>query len=105
MTAPSFRLTYPWRTLLVLAAVLCSGRAGAQTLDQLHALAKAEQSLVLWAAGPTAPYERAARAFEQQYPGITVSLTGGFINVLNAQMEEKFRIMVECDVAIFQTVQ
>jgi ABC-type Fe3+ transport system substrate-binding protein len=105
MTASSFHLTYPWRTLLVLAAVLWSGRAGAQTLDQLYTLAKAEQTLVLWAAGPTAPYERAARAFEQQYPGITVSLTGGFSNVLNAKMEEQFRTKVETDVAIFQTVQ
>jgi ABC-type Fe3+ transport system substrate-binding protein len=105
MTAPSFHPTYLCHALLVLAAVLWGGRAGAQTADQLYALAKAEQTLVLWAAGPTAPYERAARAFEQQYPGITVSLTGGFSNVLNGKMEEQFRTKVETDVAIFQTVQ
>jgi ABC-type Fe3+ transport system substrate-binding protein len=89
-----------------LAALWCSAPAGAETVDQLYALAKEEKTLVMWAAGPTAPYESAARAFEQQFPGITVSLTGGFSNVLNARIEEQVRTKkVETDLVILQTIQ
>jgi ABC-type glycerol-3-phosphate transport system substrate-binding protein len=59
---------------------------GAETSDQLYALAKVEKTLVMWAAGPTAGYESAARAFEQQFPGVTVSFMGGLSNLLNAAM-------------------
>ena len=103
---PSFA---PGRTrdavLVWVVAVWCSAPASGQTADQLYASAKAEQTLVVWAAGPTAPHERAARAFEQQYPGISVSVTGGFSNVLNAKIEEQFRTKVETDLAILQTIQ
>jgi ABC-type Fe3+ transport system substrate-binding protein len=69
-------------------------------------LAKEEKALVLWAAGPTAGYESAARAFEQKFLGITVSLTGGFSKVLNARIEEQVRAQkVETDLAILQTIQ
>jgi ABC-type Fe3+ transport system substrate-binding protein len=92
--------------LASLAALWCGEPAGAQTLDQLYASAKEEKALVMWAAGPTAPYERAARAFEQQFPGVTVSLMGGFSNVLNARIEEQVRTKkVETDLAILQTIQ
>src|SRR3984893_10779007 len=80
--------------------------ASAQTIDQIYEAAKAEQSLVLWGAGPTAGYEAAVRAFEQQYPGVKVSLMGGFSNVLNAKVEEQFSAhKVETDLLVFQTVQ
>jgi ABC-type Fe3+ transport system substrate-binding protein len=89
-----------------LAALCCNMPASAQTTDQLHAGARAEQKLVLWAAGPTAAYERAARVFEQKFPGLAVALTGGFSNVLNAKIEEQIGgKKVETDVVIFQTVQ
>jgi ABC-type Fe3+ transport system substrate-binding protein len=84
----------------------CSVPVGAQTVDQLYAAAKEEKALVLWAAGPIAGYETAARAFEQKFPGITVSLTGGFSNILNARIEEQVRAQkVETDLAILQTIQ
>ena len=80
--------------------------AVAQTLDQLYASAKGEKALVLWAAGPTAAYERAVQAFEQQFPGITVSLTGGLSNALNAKLEEQISAKkVETDLTILQTIQ
>jgi ABC-type Fe3+ transport system substrate-binding protein len=92
--------------LASLAALWCSAPVAAQTVDQLYALAKQEKTLVMWAAGPTAGYESAARAFEQQFPGITVSLTGGFSNVLNARIEEQVRTSkVETDLVILQTIQ
>ena len=88
-----------------LATFTCIG-AQAQTIDQIYEAAKAEKTVVLWGAGPSAGYEAAARAFEQQYPGVTVTLMGGFSNVLNAKVEEQFAAQkVETDVLIFQTVQ
>jgi len=78
----------------------------AQPLDQLYASAKGEKTLSLWAAGPAAGYERAARAFEEQYPGIAVSLTGGLSEGLHARIEEQLSAKkVETDLAILQTIQ
>jgi ABC-type Fe3+ transport system substrate-binding protein len=84
----------------------CSIAASAETIDQIYESAKAEKTLVLWGAGPSAGYESAARAFEQQFPGVTVSLMGGFSNVLNAKIEEQLSAKkVETDLLVFQTVQ
>jgi ABC-type glycerol-3-phosphate transport system substrate-binding protein len=89
-----------------LAALCCSAPVGAETVDQLYAMAKAEKTLVMWAAAPTAGYESAARGFEQQFPGVSVSLVGGFNNVLNAKIEEQVRTKkVEIDLVIFQIIQ
>jgi ABC-type Fe3+ transport system substrate-binding protein len=90
----------------LLTALCFTAPVGAQTIDQLYALAKGEKALVLWAAGPLAGYERAAQAFEQQFPGITVSLMGGFSNVLNARIEEQLSAKkVAIDLTILQTIQ
>src|ERR1700682_5494656 len=81
----------------------CAIGASAETIDQIYEAAKAEKSLVLWGAGPSAGYETAARAFEQQFPGVTVTLMGGFSNVLNAKVEEQLRAkQVETDLLVFQ---
>ena len=94
------------RTVLVLLAVFWSSAAGAETVDQLFALAKEEKALVLCAAGSPAGYERAIRAFELQFPGITVSLTSDFSNLLNAKIEEQLRTKkVDTDLVILQTIQ
>jgi ABC-type Fe3+ transport system substrate-binding protein len=89
-----------------LSALCCNISASAETVDQLYAMAKAEKTLVLWGGGPAANYERAARAFEQQYPGITVSVEGGASNVLNSKIEEQIKAKkVETDLVVFQTIQ
>ncbi len=68
--------------------------------------AKAEKTLLLWGAGPSAGYEAAVRAFEERFPGIAVSLTGGFSNVLNAKIEAQLAAKkLDADLLIFQTVQ
>jgi ABC-type Fe3+ transport system substrate-binding protein len=86
-----------------LAALHCSAPVGAETIDQLYATAKAEKTLII---ASTAGYESAARAFEQQFPGVTVSLVSGVSNVLNAKIEEQVRTKkVEIDLVIFQTIQ
>jgi ABC-type Fe3+ transport system substrate-binding protein len=89
-----------------LAVLCCNASVGAEPVDQLYAMAKAEKTLVVWAAASTAGYERAARAFEQQFPGVTVSVVSGFSNVLNAKIEEQVRTKkVEIDLVISQTIQ
>jgi len=89
-----------------LAAACCSAPARAQSLDQLYAMAKPEKSLILSAGGPAASYETAARAFEQKFPGIAVSLTDGFSNVLGARVEEQVQTgRMETDVVILHTIQ
>ncbi|HEY7246216.1 MAG TPA: extracellular solute-binding protein [Xanthobacteraceae bacterium] len=91
---------------LLLTALCCSTPVGAQTIDQLYAAAKEEKALALWAAGPLASYERAARAFEERFPGVAVSLTGGLSNGLNARIEEQLGTRkVETDLTILQTIQ
>jgi ABC-type Fe3+ transport system substrate-binding protein len=80
--------------------------ARAATLDELYEQAKPEKSLVLYAAGPVAPHERFAREFEQRFPGLSVSVTGGFSNVLNDSINRQIRDKaLAVDMAFFQTVQ
>ena len=90
------------------AAVLAAaaGTAAAEDMEQLYARAKTEKSLVLYAGGPAAPHERYAREFEQRFPGLTVSVTGGFSNVLNETIEQQIKAgRLDVDMALFQTVQ
>ncbi len=79
--------------------------APAQSLDELYAKAKAEGAFTLYAGGPTAPWEARAKIFEQRYPGIRVSVTGGFSNVLNNRIEKQIAAgKLEVDAGVFQTL-
>ena len=90
--------------LLTLVAVASAGRA--ETVDELYAKAKAEQSLVIYAGGPVTNYEPLAREFETKFPGIRVSITGGFSNALNQRIEQQFKGgKLETDMVLFQTAQ
>jgi ABC-type Fe3+ transport system substrate-binding protein len=100
--------------LAVMASALCGAGAAAcaQSADQLYEKAKDEKSLVLYSGGPAEPYERMAREFGERYPGITVSVTGGFSNVLDRKIDEQLAAhkldvghKLEVDMAFFQTVQ
>jgi ABC-type Fe3+ transport system substrate-binding protein len=80
--------------------------AHAQSTAELYEKAKAEGALVFYSGGPAAPHEARAKLFMQQFPGITVSVTGGFSNVLNADIEKQMAAgAMTVDMAIFQTVQ
>jgi ABC-type Fe3+ transport system substrate-binding protein len=80
--------------------------ARAETAAQLYAKAKNEKALVLYTGGPAKPYELMAKRFEQRYPGIAVSVTGGFSNVLDRKIDEQMAAKkLEVDMAILQTVQ
>ena len=64
-------------------------RARAETIDELYEKAKAEKEVVFYSGGPALPHENRAKLFMQQFPGITVSVTGGFSNVLNERIEKQ----------------
>jgi ABC-type Fe3+ transport system substrate-binding protein len=89
-----------------LTAATSSLPAAAETMDELYAKAKPEGQLVLYSGGPVAPYESFAKEFQQRFPGMTVSITGGFSNVLNNKINEQLHAKkLEVDMAFFQTVQ
>lgn len=78
----------------------------AESLDQLYAKAEREKTLVLYCGGPAKPYEHMAKLFEQHYPGIAVSVTGGFSNVLDRKIDDQLSAkQLQVDMAFFQTVQ
>jgi ABC-type Fe3+ transport system substrate-binding protein len=94
--------------LIVASAsfTLFAAPACAETLDELYAKARTEKSLVVYAGGPVAGYEPLARDFEKKFPGLTVSITGGFSNVLNEKIEQQFKAgKLEADLVLFQTAQ
>ena len=93
---------------MVLVATLACGvaPARAQSMDELYAKAKLEQTLVLYGAGPTGSHDRWIRDFQQRFPGVTVKLTGGLSNGLNRRIEQQLSAgTIETDLAIFQTIQ
>jgi ABC-type Fe3+ transport system substrate-binding protein len=92
---------------LALAALfICALPAQAQNLDALYEKAKTEGSLVLYTGGPTAPWDAAAKEFSARYPGVAVSVTGGFSNVLDKKIDAQLAAgKLEADLAIFQTLQ
>jgi ABC-type Fe3+ transport system substrate-binding protein len=86
--------------------LLAATAARAETVDQLYELAKAEKSLHFYAGGPTAPYEARIKEFQEKFPGIQVSVSGGFSNELNQRIEQQLAGgKLEVDFAVFQTVQ
>jgi ABC-type Fe3+ transport system substrate-binding protein len=79
--------------------------AHAQSLDQLYANAKDEGAFAFYVGGPTAPWEERAKAFEQLYPGIKISIGGGFSNVLDKKIDQQIAAgKLEVDAAILQTI-
>jgi ABC-type Fe3+ transport system substrate-binding protein len=96
-------------TMALLALVMarwCVLPAAGQPLDQLYAAAKEEQALTVEIGGPAADYGRAARAFEQKFPGISVSVVEGPRSRLRAAIEEQAQNgKIASDVIIAHTVQ
>jgi ABC-type glycerol-3-phosphate transport system substrate-binding protein len=94
-------------TLALLGLVSGAGfPARAQGDADTYAKAKAESAFVLYVGGPTAPWEAMAGTFEQRYPGIKVSITGGFSNVLDKKIDQQIKDgKLEVDTAIFQMLQ
>jgi ABC-type glycerol-3-phosphate transport system substrate-binding protein len=96
------------QTCFAMAALLpfAAASARAETLDELYEKAKLEKMVVFYSGGPAAPHENRAKEFMQKYPGVAVSVTGGFSNMLNERIEKQMADRkLEVDMAFFQTVQ
>ena len=101
------------RLLAGTSATVAAGLVGgtpatlrAESLDELYAKAKTEKSLVIYAGGPVTNYEPLAREFERKFPGLTVSIEGGFSNVLNQKIEQQFKdSKLAADMVLLQTAQ
>src|SRR5215813_6467279 len=98
------------RARLALPLALClfcgASLARAESIDELYARAKLEQTLVLYGAGPTGSHDRWIKDFEQRFPGVKVALTGGLSTSLNQRIERQLASgTMETDLAILQTIQ
>ncbi len=94
------------RLLSVAALLTAAAAARAETVEELYEKARAERSLVFYVGGPTAPYEARIKEFEEKFPSIQISVSGGFSNVLNQRIEQQLAAgKLEVDLAFFQTVQ
>src|SRR4051812_242122 len=90
----------------LFTAALTTAAPPATAQDQLYAQAKSEGAFAFYVGGPTAPWEAQAKKFEARYPGIKVSVTGGFSNVLDKKVDAQLASgKLEIDAAIFQTIQ
>jgi ABC-type Fe3+ transport system substrate-binding protein len=93
------------RILLGGAACAVAGLAHAQSMDTLYEKAKLEKELVIYGGGPTSLYEVPAKAFEQKYPGIKVTIHAGFSNEHDEKINQQFKTKtLDADLAILQTV-
>jgi ABC-type Fe3+ transport system substrate-binding protein len=106
MLVTSMRTALRWPSAFIAAFALLGASGQAETLDELYAKAKHEKSLVIYAGGPVSNYEPLAREFEGRFPGLTVTIDGGFSNVLNQKIERQFQDkQLEADMVLFQTAQ
>jgi ABC-type Fe3+ transport system substrate-binding protein len=88
-------------TITSLAAV---SAAQAQALDDYYAKAKTEGAFSFYVGGPTAPWEARAKVFEERYPGVKITIGGGFSNVLDKKIDAQLAAgKLEVDAAILQT--
>ncbi len=89
----------------VAALGLIAAVGSAQAADDPYAKAKSEGAFVLYVGGPTAPWEAMAKTFNERYPGIAISITGGFSNVLDKKIDAQIAAgKLEVDAAILQTI-
>ena len=88
------------------AWLICASSFAQEEEATLRKKAAEEGALTLYVGGPTAPWEASAKLFEQRYPGIKVSVNGGFSNVLDKKIDAQLAAhKLEADAAVFQTLQ
>src|SRR5580700_9381262 len=86
-------------------SVTAAASAAAQSLDDLYAKAKDEGAFAFYVGGPTAPWEARAKIFEDRYPGIKITIGGGFSNVLDKKIDQQLAAgKLEVDAAVLQTI-
>ncbi len=90
---------------LAFGASIAALPVRAQTADTLYAEAKGEGAFAFYVGGPTAPWEARAAAFKARYPGIAITIGGGFSNVLDKKIDQQIAAgKLEVDAAILQTI-
>src|SRR5580658_458667 len=90
--------------IALLASLAAAVPACAQSLDDFYAKAKDEGAFAFYVGGPTAPWEARAKVFEERFPGIKVTVGGGFSNVLDKKIDAQLAAgKLEVDAAILQT--
>src|SRR5580704_8909036 len=90
--------------LIAFAGLAAALPARAQSLDDFYAKAKDEGAFAFYVGGPTAPWEARAKVFEERFPGIKVTVGGGFSNVLDKKIDAQIAAgKLEVDAAILQT--
>jgi ABC-type Fe3+ transport system substrate-binding protein len=80
--------------------------AQAESFDQLYAKAKVEGELNIYGGGPARLYENWVKEFEQKFPGIKVTITGGYAGGLAPKIDKEIadkKVIV--DFVTFQAVQ
>jgi ABC-type Fe3+ transport system substrate-binding protein len=88
--------------LLMLPALT----AQAETLDELYAKAKIEGALHIYGGGPARLYEGWVKEYEARFPGIKVTVTGGYAGGLAPKIDKEIAAKkVEVDIVTFQAVQ
>src|ERR1700724_2511716 len=101
--------TIGYRFAATAGIALVAGLAGAlparaQSLDDFYAKAKDEGAFAFYVGGPTAPWEARAKVFEERFPGIKVTIGGGFSTVLDKKADAKLAPgKLEVHAAILQT--
>jgi len=92
---------------VLIASLACSAsQSRAESMDELYDKAKLEQHVALYGAGPAGSHDRWIKEFQQKFPGVTVTFTGGLSNGLNQRIERQLAAnKMETDLAIFQTIQ
>jgi hypothetical protein len=76
------------------------------TMDKLYARARQEGALTLYGGGPAVWYTDWTEQFKIVFPGIAVTLVGGFSNELTPRIDQQIASgRMECDVTILQTLQ
>jgi ABC-type Fe3+ transport system substrate-binding protein len=101
----SLAVTLPFLLLTIAALFAFASPARPQSADALYEKAKTEGTVVLYTGGPAAPWDVVAKEFSARYPGVNVSVTGGFSNVLDKKVDAQLASnKVEVDLAVFQTL-
>ncbi|HEY4919741.1 MAG TPA: extracellular solute-binding protein [Xanthobacteraceae bacterium] len=96
-------------TLALLVAAAVTGRPSvvrAETLDELYAKAKPEGALHIVGGGPARLYEPWIKEFEARFPGLRVTLTGGYAGGLAPAIDKQIAAKkLDVDFVTFQAVQ
>lgn len=95
------------RTILATTlAMLAASPLCAETLDELYAKAKPEGALSIYGGGPARLYEGWIKEFEARFPGIKVSLKGGYAGGLAPEIDRQIADKhLDVDFVTFQAVQ